>query len=297
MDSPDLYFSTSNQQVDAILRGTIGILETCLPDRISAYYLHGSFANNTGISTSDIDLFLVSKGSFTPEEHEKIQRIMYFSGLFSPFIVEMRALDETTLLQHGHFRIKHASHLLWGKELSQDLPEQTLDAYLDMYAHFPFIYIAPMLRNVETLTLPLSYPQASGDFFGYDQLLLPPGNEKKQNIKKMVTCVCWIASVLIAWQAGKTVAGKRESVQMYRENIHDEWTTFVEEVYELGNRQWQYLIPHQPEERRQLRDLCARTLAFENHYLHQYKEYLLAEAQKGGERKHAAMQHLRTFSA
>jgi predicted nucleotidyltransferase len=292
MDSVTLYASTGNQQVDDILRGTIGILETTFPGRIKAYYLHGSFANNTGITTSDIDLFLVPKGNFTAEEREKMQRLMYFEGLFSPFMVEMMALDESTLLQNSHFRIKHASRLLWGEDLRESIPEQTLEQYLRTYAHFPFIYIAPMLRNVETVTLPLSYPQPAGEFYGYDQQQLPPGNEPRHNIKKLVTSVCWIATVLVAWYAGKTVPGKRESVQLYKEYIHDEWTSFLEEMYERGNRQWHYLVPHEATERQQLRELCARTLAFENHYLRRYKEYLLTEAQMDGERKVTAMQQL-----
>jgi predicted nucleotidyltransferase len=273
MESFALSTSTGVSEVDNILRGTIGILETTFPDRIRAYYLHGSFADGSGIETSDIDLFLVSKGKFTPAEREKIQRIMHFSSLLSPFMVEMIALNEDTLLQDGHFRIKSASKLLWGEDLRESIPEQTLDQYLHMYAHFPRVYIIQMLRNSETVTYPLSYPQPTGEFYGYDQQLLPPANVKQHNIKKLVTCVCWIATILIAWQSGKTVTGKRASVEMYREYVNDEWTTFIEEVYEYGNRQWRYLVPQEPKQRQQLRHLCTQVLAFENHYLSKYNEY------------------------
>lgn len=152
-----------------------------------------------------------------------------------------------------------------------------------------------MLRQVEKVALPLSYPQPAGEFYGYDQQQLPPGNAKQHNIKKLVTSVCWMATVLIAWHAGKTVTGKRESVQLYRTHVHDEWAPFVEEVYERGHDQWHYLVPQEPAERQQLRDLCARTLAFENYYLHQYKQYLLEEAEKDGEGKRIAIQQLSKF--
>jgi predicted nucleotidyltransferase len=273
MEALALYAPTGHQQVDDILHGTIGILETTLPDRIRAYYLHGSFANGSGIETSDIDLFLVAKGKFTAQEREKIQHIMHFGSLFSPFMVEMIALDEDTLLENGHFRIKSASKLLWGEDLRANIPEQTLDQYLHMYARFPFIYIAQMLRHSETVTYPLSYPQPTGEFYGYDQQLLPPANVEQHNIKKLVTCVCWITTVLIAWHAGKTVTGKRASVEMYRKYVNDEWTTFIEEMYEWGNEQWHYLIPQKAEERQRLRKLCAQALAFENHYLSKYEKY------------------------
>src|SRR5258708_9801473 len=117
MVKPELYHSTGNQLVDNILCGTIGILETLFPDRIRAYYLHGSFADGTGIETSDIDLFLVARVRFTAEEHEKMQRLMHFCALTSSLMVEMIALDEQLLLQNGHFRIKSASCLVCGHDL------------------------------------------------------------------------------------------------------------------------------------------------------------------------------------
>jgi Polymerase beta, Nucleotidyltransferase len=270
-----LYTSTGNQQVDNILHGTIGILETTFSGRIKAYYLHGSFVDGSAIETSDIDLFLVSRGKFTAEEREQIQRIMHFGALFSLFMVEMIAVDEDNILQNGHFRIKAASQLLWGEDLRASVPEQTLDQYLALYARFPFIYITAMIRNTETVTSPLTYPQPDGEFYGYDQQLLPPANVEQHNVKKLVTSVCWIATILIAWQAGKTVPGKKASVEMYREYINDEWTTFIEEVYELGNRQWHYLIPQEPEDRQKLRNLCARALVFENYYLRKYMPTIL----------------------
>ncbi|HYU76350.1 MAG TPA: nucleotidyltransferase domain-containing protein [Ktedonobacteraceae bacterium] len=293
MEMLTLYASTGNPQVDNVLRGTIGILETLFPERIRAYYLHGSFADNTGIETSDIDLFLVPKGSFTTEEREKMQRIMQCSALLSPYMVELMAVDETSLLEQGHFRIKSASRLLWGDDLRASIPEQTLDQYLRMYARFPFIYITHMLRNSPHAVSSLSYPQAAGEFYGYDQHLLPPGNEKKHNIKKLVTGVCWAATVLVAWDAGRTVEGKYSSIQMYKECVHDQWTSFVEEMYERGNRQWHYLVPQEPAARQRLRELCAQTLAFEQYYLSRYKQYLLAELRKDNSHKLATVQHLK----
>ena len=292
METIELAFSTQNQQVDAILRGTIGLLETLLPDRIRACYLHGSFIDGTGIETSDIDLFLVARGGFSPEERARIQSIMQSCALFSPLMVEMMTLDEATLLHDGHFRIQAASRLLWGDDLRAEMPEQTFDQYVQMYARFPFIYIAQMLRQSERLVAPLSYPQPEGEFYGYDQRLLPPRNEPRHNIKKLVTGVCWIATLMVAWQAEKTVTGKRASVQLYRECIGDEWATLIEDLYTWGNQRWRYLVPQDPDERQLLRQLCAQTLAFEQQYLRCYHMYLLDELHKDAESRRAAAQQL-----
>jgi hypothetical protein len=293
MEPITLLASTHNQQIDDILCGAIGILETTFPERIKAYYLHGSFFDDTAIPTSDIDLFLVTHGKFSAEERTKMQRIMYFSALFSPFMVEMMALDDASLLQNGHYRIKSASKLLRGVDMRSSMPEQTLEQYLRTYASFPFIYSVNMLRAMERVVLPLSYPQPEEEFYGYDQQLLPPKNEQRHNIKKLVTGVCWTATVFIAWKAGKMVSGKRASVEMYQEYVHDEWMDLVTEVYELGNRQWHYLVPVEQDKRRHLHNLCSRVVAFENHYLHYYQMYLQAEVQQGGERMLAAMQRLK----
>jgi len=284
--------TTGIQQIDAILYGTIGILETAVPGRIKSYYLHGSFADGTGNANSDIDLFIVAHGTFTAEERSKIQQLALSASKFSAFFIEIIALNENIILQQGHYRVKAASQLIWGEDIRPQLPEQSLEQYLQFYAHFPFTYLASMLRNSDSVTLPLDYPEASGEFFGYDQQLLPPENTPRHNIKKLVTGACWSASVLLAWQAGQFVPGKRASVEMYRHAINDEWAPFLEELYEWGNRRWQYLVPVQAEERQHLRALCTQALAFENHYLQEYKKYLQEEQQQSEKRKLDATQRL-----
>ncbi|HEY0754436.1 MAG TPA: nucleotidyltransferase domain-containing protein [Ktedonobacteraceae bacterium] len=288
----ELLYSTGKRQVDDILCGTIGILEACFPGRISAYYLHGSFIDDSGIETSDIDLFLVVRGGLSPAEQTKLQQIAQSCARFSPLMVEILVLDEILLRQQGHFRVKCASRLIWGTDLRAQLPDQNLEQYLRLYAHFPFVYITRMLRDLEGLTSPLTYPQANGLFYGYDQQLLPPRNDPQHNIKKLVTGVCWAATVLIAWQSGKTVPGKRASVDLYREHVHDEWTGFIEEMYTSGNRRWRYLVPAEQEECQRLRALCEQTLAFEKHFLRAYQSYLLQELRKQDEGSLVARQQL-----
>ncbi|GCE21261.1 hypothetical protein [Dictyobacter kobayashii] len=297
MASLTLAVSTGNQQVDAILTGTIGLLETILPGRIRAYYLHGSFYDHTGIETSDIDLFVVARENFSTAERTQIQQIMHYCALFSPFMAELNALDETSLLKNGHYRIKSASNLVWGEDIREQLPVQSFEQYLQFYAAFPFIYSVNMLRNRDSIELPLAYPDPEGEFYGYDQALMPPQNERRRNIKKFVTNMCWIATLLIAWKAGKEVEGKQASIQLYRQYVNDEWSDFVEEVYSWGNQRWHYLIPEQPEERRRLRKLCQQALAFEQHYLDLYVRYLQAEIASVGPGARAAAQKLAQIRA
>jgi hypothetical protein len=285
--------STGNRQADEVLCGTISILEIVFAGRVKAYYLFGSFVDASSRATSDLDLCLVPTGRFTSEEHEKLQHIKWACLQISPIMIDMLALDEELLLQEGHFRIKSASRLLWGEDLRASMPEQSLEQYLHTYTQAPVTYMAQVLRHAESLTFPLSYPDPTGAFYGYDQPFLPPKGEVKRNIKGLVASVCWAASIQVTWHTGKTVASKSESVKRYREEVHDEWTPLLEAMYELGSRQWNYLIPENQEDRLLLRGLCARTLAFENFYLSRYRAYLLTELQKDDVCKLFAVQQLR----
>ena len=55
LNSVSLTNSTGYSQVDQIIQGVIGIFERIFSDRIRSYYLLGSYANGTAISTNDYD--------------------------------------------------------------------------------------------------------------------------------------------------------------------------------------------------------------------------------------------------
>ena len=69
---------------------------------------------------------------------------------------------------------------------------------------------------------------------------------------------------------------KRESVEAYNNEIHDEWSPFLTSMFQRGKMQWMYSIPEQEEDRAELRELCKHMLAFENYYLQRYRTYLLS---------------------
>jgi dTDP-4-amino-4,6-dideoxygalactose transaminase len=104
-----------------------------------------------------------------------------------------------------------------------------------------------------------------------------------------------MATILLAWQAEKMVPGKKASVALYKTYIHDEWTTFIEEMYLWGNSKWHYLIPQTSEEQQHLRNLCMQALKFENYYMHQYELYLHKELCQEGARKAIATQRLKNI--
>lgn len=135
--------------------------------------------------------------------------------------------------------------------------------------------MSQVLRRTDTLVYPLHYPDPFGPFYGYDYHDARMGETGEQSIKGWVNAVCWIATIIVAFQSGRMIGTKAESVRAYRECVGDHWATFVEAVYANGKAAWGYRVPDDPAGRALLRDLCRETLAFENLSLALYRVYLL----------------------
>lgn len=283
-DQPTLLFTTGDERIDEILRGVVTIFTSAFPERIQSCYLFGSHADGSAVPSSDIDLFVVFAGDVAGDEKSRARMIARGCGLISPVQLDILVVSEADLLRDGHFRIEHGSTLIWGDDLRDRLPKQSIAAYLSKYTHGPYAYMAQVHRHTDQITVPLDYPDPAGEFFGYDKDFLPPSSNRlapAHNIEALVATACWIASILIGLETGRMVHTKAESARLYRECVGDEWADFVEEVYEQGKRRWGYLVPTDEAERQALRDLCRRMLAFENHYLSRYRDYLLRQIREG----------------
>lgn len=90
-----------------------------------------------------------------------------------------------------------------------------------------------------------------------------------------------IASALVGLLAGQYTVAKQDSVAQYRRWVNDEWTALLEDSMHYCRGQWGYQVPDQAEDRARLRDLCARSLAFENYFYEIYRTYLLSELRHG----------------
>jgi predicted nucleotidyltransferase len=287
MDETTLLDGSGDRRVDAVLREVIGNLEAALPARVRSYYLFGSHADESRVATSDIDLCLVSRGAFTAAETDQWRRIVRAGAPPGGPGLDVIALVDEDLLRDGHFRIEANSRLLYGDDLRGRIPRQSFDRYLGRYVHAPWDYIVQVLhastfRAAGSLVYPLDYPDPNGEFYGYDRSQLAHRDELAQNIQALVNTACWIATMIVAFEAGRTVATKAASIRLYREVIADEWTPWLEALYEHGNRRLGYLVPAAPADRRLLRDLCAPMPAFENRYLRFYRDILLARCREGG---------------
>ena len=294
MDSISLLNSTGNQKGDDILRGTIGIFEIVFPNRIRGYYLTGSYANGYALPTSDIDMTVVFKGSFIDsEEEKKVEQIYQHCELISSIRLDLKIFSEEKLFHLGADSranvqfIETKNHLvavvtkinsllIYGENIRDKISLPPVDRFVWDFMYLTYYHFAGMRKKPTVLTFPLTYPNPEQEFYGYTEFH-GYGYTVKRTTVFLVYTIGLAAMAIIALKAGKYVGNKEACLSAYKACINDQWTGFVEEVFEKCRNRWEYHIPDNKEERRQLREICKQTLAFENHFLTIYKNYLLTE--------------------
>ena len=279
MNSVSLLNSVGNPMVDDILRGVIGIFESAFPNRIRGYYLTGSYTDGTAVPASDIDVDILFVDSFlSREEHEKARQISEYCSLISPIDLELNLYGEGQALRIGLPELKFASVLLHGDDIRGKLVLIPLEWWQRSLMHVPYRFFSRIRGNPEYLRFPLDYPNPQGDFYGYDiREARAADNSMHPGTKEIINCVGKSALAIIALKANVYVNDKNDCLKQYRKRINDEWTDLIIDVYAKCRTAWGYCVPEDAEGRKQLKNICERTLAFENYFLRLYKDFLLAE--------------------
>ena len=272
--------SSGVEKVDSLVCEIINLLEQSFPDRIRGYYLEGSYADNSAVATSDIDIRVVFKSSLDAEERQQFAQLLDSYQQICPIELGITPDSEEALFRIGAIRFQKATLLMYGEDIRSLVPLKPIEDYIRDSMHFPYRLFARVRGNREVLTFPLEYPDPVDEFYGYAYRPIRASDGAIHcGTKDLVLSVLCPATALIALEASQYVLTKRKCLTQYRCWINDEWTDLVEAVYEQCRNQWNYLIPLTSAHRQQLRALCDRTLAFENYFLERYKMYLLAELQ------------------
>jgi len=279
-----LLTSTDDERADTILGGAVSLWERVFPQRIRGYYLSGSYANATATPTSDLDLTILFKDRYRDQaESDLAQQVCESIEALQPAIfVDMGYLSEQSLQQPDRvsaaLQLKMSSCPIYGEDIRDKITATPDARYVRDAMHIPYFGSRYGRPELDVLTFPLDYPDPRGRFYGYDGWSLPsPSDREQAGTKMLVVIVGRIATAIIALRIGQYVGTKRDSVEMYRTHIHDEWTDLVEEVYHSCKERWQYRVPAKKDDQQQLRALCQRALGFENHFFALYRNYLLDE--------------------
>ncbi len=212
----------------------------------------------------------------------------------SPLRLDIGAFSEHTLLHADQLQfpqdellaiyatsIKRASRHVYGHDIRRLIPIIPITLFTRCLMHFPYPILAGQRGWVPSLTFPLTYPELNDVFYGYTQRKLRDSNGQMQpSTKRLVHSTLFITTALVALLIHKQAGNGREAVQLYREHIGDQWCTFLDELTSLCQNQWGYRVPEDAQGQQKLRTLCEQGLAFVNHFLVQYKAYLLSELQQ-----------------
>lgn len=275
-----LQWSAGDLVLDTLLRDLIGRIEATFSGRRVSYFLVGSYAERAAVQTSDVDLVIILRGPVHAGEVTVAEAAA--TSVSSSRVIDVDVVTYEDLVGGGvpltAIRLRTASVLLYGDDLRAELPLPPLDQYRRLVTPAPYINFVQLLRGHERNVYPLTYPDPSGPFLGYDSVRLsnrysPDG----RGFKDLVNGVAWAATALVALRSGDYIAGKEAARRSYHATIDDEWAALIADIYSLCRIRWAYLIPADPRDQAVLRALCARVLDFENHYFACYRDYLLAE--------------------
>lgn len=270
--------------VDGVARGLVGIFETAFPGRLHSYYVDGSYVDGTVVTTSDVDLTIVFRECFRDAaEQHRAEDLAGYCAALSGIELDIAITDDATLAHGVYPSLKMSSLCLYGEDRRDHLPLLPLDEWTRQRMHAAVWLLVHVLHRPPVVTTPLGYPDPLGPFYGYDRRTVrtAEGGER-HSTRDLVRVTGWIATALVAYQAGVYVARKRDCHRAYRHHIGDAWATLLDTIYQRCRTDWGYLVPDEEADRQALRALCEETLRFENHFLAIYKHYLLAEVLENG---------------
>ncbi len=211
----------------------------------------------------------------------------YCTGL-SAIELDIGVTEEAELVGGVPPMLKLASRLIYGEDILAGIPLLPIEVWTCDRMHSSYWLCITVFRRSVPVKYPLGYPDPASEFYGYDGRTVELTDGSTTNsTRNLIRVTGWMATALIALDAGQYIARKRDCHSLYRQWIGDEWTSLLENIYALCRAKWNYLIPTEPAEREQLRLLCARTLKFENHFLLRYKPFLLAELHAADEGRQA----------
>ena len=272
-------YSTDNRYIDDILHGIVGLFEMTFPNRIRGYYLCGSYIDGSAVPLlSDLDVCIVFKGELSDSEREQFQQMLSHLRLIRPMLLALESYSEASLFRHGAVVLKHASRLIYGEDIRPKIPEQPVAEFVREVIQEFYFFVTWKRPHQKVLTFPLSYPDAAGEFYGYDHTKQSPfALTDIHTTQSWAALVCLITTGLICLKSGAVVWEKRRCALAYKTYINDTWTEFIKAVCWVCFDKWKYRIPDDSAGKQQIRELCEKTLAFENHFLTIVKDWLLSE--------------------
>lgn len=276
-----------HSQIDSVVQEVIQVYEDTFPEQIAGYYVEGSYADQTSLTTSDIDLVIIFRNRFADADARSMAERTWTNKQAGIPEVDIIIVDEDSLRGGVRPNVKLGGRLIYGQDVCRLYPLLPIDAWARERMHAAYWLLVNVYQRPTPVHLPLTFPSPSDEFYGYtNRTIRLPDDQEVPCTRNLVRTTGWAATALLALQAGQYAGRKRDCARLYRDHIGDEWSSLLEEIAISCRDEWQYLIPTASHARKLLRSLCERTLRFEQHFLSLYKPYLL-EQLRSTEQEHA----------
>ncbi len=226
-------------------------------------FVAGSYAEGMPVPASDIDLVAVLREG---ADQELARQIAEECISLSPIRLDLVPVTSAALRTRFLALVpsfKRGTLLVFGEDVRDEIPLPPIDTFARSWADRARSFMT-RIRRADALALPLDYPAPGGEFFGYDRATIlawyPP--DTTRGTKELVAIVGSGATALVATR-GAYVPSKGKCAAMYEEFVGDKWTGLVRDVHAFCRERFQYSIPELEQDRRTLRVITKKVLAFE----------------------------------
>lgn len=248
-----------------------------LPGRIRSAYLEGSGADETRIATSDLDGTIVFQDALPTDERATVARLIAEWSRATGIECDLELTDRDAVARGVSPALKEAGRLVWGDDIRAEMALLPLPEWTRDRLHTSYWRAVNLFGRTPPVHLPLAAPDPADPFLGYCRRAVRVADAMAPSTRDLVRHIGWAATGLLALRAGRYVARKRDCHRLYAALIGDEWSALLRDLYERCRGEWGYLLPDDEDGRAALHAICARALAFENHFMRLYRAFLLDE--------------------
>ena len=224
------------------------------------------------------------------EEFDRAVRINTACALISPVKLEAWVISDERCAQAEFLgdaleQLKLCGRLVHGEDTRASIAVTPDERYVRWATDIPQHPITVARHHGGPVVAPVDYPDPAGEFYGYDRWTVRGVDGAAQpGTKHLVATVGRIAAALLALGPACTPGASATASSGIAPTSTTNGPNWWGRSTRYCRNWWGYLIPADAADRRRLRALCQRALAFENHFLAVYKPYLLAEL-RGGQRE------------
>lgn len=157
---PLLLTSLNNSIIEQTLREVIGQFEQNFPGRIRSFYIEGSFAEGSSISSSDLDVAVVFKDNFHDKtECQEAERLGNYCAGLSVVELDFGFEDEAGFEKEGlNPALKLSSQLIYGEDIRDKFKLVSIEQKLEFHSVYSLNSSGSLSKSGEISTNPLALP-------------------------------------------------------------------------------------------------------------------------------------------